>query len=238
MSVTVAREGALTRITLMRAEKANALDAATVDALATAIDAAGTDGTRLLAISGDGRNFSAGFDFGGFEAQSEGDLLLRFVRIEEMLQRLYHAPYATLALAHGKNFGAGADLFVAARIRIAAPGTTFRMPGLRFGLQLGTRRLAASIGATAARAMLASSRTIEAEEAEALGFVTAIAAPERWPELVAAELATAQALAPEAAARLHAAIATDTRADDLADLVRSAAAPGLKDRIRAFRGAT
>ena len=36
---------------------------------------------------------------------------------------------------------------LAAAVRVAAPGTSFRMPGLRFGLQLGTRRLVARIGA-------------------------------------------------------------------------------------------
>ena len=43
---------------------------------------------RLLVLRGNGKNLSAGFDFGGVEAQSEGDLLLRFVRIEQLLQGL------------------------------------------------------------------------------------------------------------------------------------------------------
>ena len=138
----IERMGVVTTLTLNRPDKANALSAALVEALAGAVDAAHHDGTRLLVIKGDGRNFCAGFDFGGFEDASEGDLLLRFVRIETMLQAVYHAPFATLALAQGKNFGAGVDLALACGTRIAAPGAEFRMPGLKFGLQLGTRRLA------------------------------------------------------------------------------------------------
>ena len=37
----------------------------------------------------------------GIETMSEGDLLQRFVRIELLLQALWHAPIATVALVHG-----------------------------------------------------------------------------------------------------------------------------------------
>lgn len=222
-------------LTLNRPDKANALDAALVDALAAALAAARRDGTRLLVLQGAGRHFCAGFDFTGFEDASEGDLLLRFARIEMLLQSLYHAPYATLGLAQGKSFGAGVDLILACGGRIAAPDAAFRMPGLRFGLQLGTRRLAARIGGDAARALLASSKSFDAEEALRLGFLHQIAAPPLWQELVARAAAEAQLLSPAAAARLHAATVADSRAQDLADLVRSAIEPGLKQRIRDYR---
>jgi len=71
--------------------------------------------------------------------------VLRFVRIEMLLQAVATSPARTVALAHGKVFGAGADLFACCHHRIAAAGTTFRMPGLKFGLMLGTRRFAASV---------------------------------------------------------------------------------------------
>ncbi len=222
-------------LTLNRPDKANALDAALVEALAAAVDAAHHDGTRLLVLKGNGRNFCAGFDFRDFETASAGDLLLRFARIEILLQSVYHAPFATLTLAHGKNFGAGVDLILACGSRIAAPDAELRMPGLKFGLQLGTRRLAARIGGDAARTLLASSKTFGAEEGLRLGFLQEIAAPPAWPGLIECAAAEAQQLSPAAAARLHAATVTDTRAADLADLVRSALEPGLKERIREYR---
>jgi hypothetical protein len=64
----------------------NALSATLVEALLAEVDAAYRDGTRLLVLRGNGKNFSAGFDMGGYEAQSEGDLVLRFIRIEQLLQ--------------------------------------------------------------------------------------------------------------------------------------------------------
>lgn len=229
------RDGPLTRVTLNRPDKANALDAALVDALLDAVRIAHADGTRLLVIEPGPKCLSAGFDFSGYEQQSDGDLLARFVRIEQLLQAVHHAPFATLALARGRNFGAGADLFAAAAVRVAAPGTSFRMPGLRFGLQLGTRRLAARIGADRARAMLADSRTITAEQALDWGFATLLAAESDWPALVEAELARACALTPQSQARLNAATLTDTRAADMADLVDSVMQPGLKARIADYR---
>jgi enoyl-CoA hydratase/carnithine racemase len=227
--------GVVTTLTLNRPDKANALSAALVEALAAAVDAAHHDGTRLLVLKGNGRNFCAGFDFGGFEEASVGDLLLRFARIETLLQALYHAPFATLALAQGKNFGAGVDLALACGSRIAAADAEFRMPGLKFGLQLGTRRLAARIGADAARALLAASKTFGAEDGLRIGFLQQIAAPEAWPGLILHAAAEAQQLSPTAAARLHGATLTDSRAADLSDLIRSAIEPGLKERIREYR---
>jgi enoyl-CoA hydratase/carnithine racemase len=229
--------GHVTRLTLNRPDKANALSASLVEALITAIDNAETDGTRLLIIDGNGNHFCAGFDFGRYREATEGELVLRFVRIEHLLQRVYHAPFTTLALAHGKIFGAGADLVCACGTRIAAPGTTFRMPGLRFGLVLGTRRLAHRIGADAARDVLQTSRTFDAESARTLGFVTRIAAPADWPQLASAAQAASSTLTQSALARLNEQTVIDTRDADMAALAQSASVPGLKERIQLFREA-
>lgn len=229
------RAGGVTRLTLNRPDKANALDAALVEALHDALDSAFTDGTRLVVIAGEGRNLSAGFDFGGFETATEGDLLWRFVRIEQLLQKLYHAPCPTLAFAHGRNFGAGADLFVACDTRVAAPSTTFRMPGLRFGLQLGTRRLAQRIGTESARSLLAGTRAIGNAEAMAIRFLTTTAPASEWDEIIERESRVAGELTPDATVRLRAATVVDTRAQDLSDLVASVTPRGLKDRIARYR---
>lgn len=232
----VQRDGEVTRLILNRPDKANALNPALVDALAAALDACTRDGTRLAVFLGNGSNFCAGFDFSDFETASEGDLALRFIRIESLLQAVYHAPFATLALAHGRNFGAGTDLVAACGLRVATPGATFRMPGLRFGVVLGTRRLTHRIGQDPARVLLAESRNFTAEEALALNFVKRLAPPDEWDEMVEAAAETARLLDPTAASRLYALSVTDTRDADLAELARSVARPCLKERIRAFRG--
>ncbi|WP_233237069.1 enoyl-CoA hydratase/isomerase family protein [Bordetella sp. LUAb4] len=226
-----------TVITLNRPEKMNALSAGLVDALSAAVDEAHTRRSDLIVLRGTGRNFSAGFDFGGYEAQSEGDLLLRFVRIEQLLQKIATSPAVTLALAHGKNFGAGVDLFGACALRVAAPGTTFRMPGLKFGLVLGTRRYAEIVGKQVARDILTQTRTFDAEQALRHGFVTQLAPPADHDACIAGALETALTLSPSARAQLHQALAPTSLDTDLASLVRSAAEPGLKQRIRTYLSA-
>lgn len=228
-------ENSVTRLTLHRPQKANALSAALVEALLDAVEYAATDGTRLLIIEGTGAHFCAGFDFTELQTHSEGELALRFIRIETLLQALYHAPFATLALAQGRVFGAGADIVASCSMRIAAPDTTFRMPGLRFGVVLGTRRLADRIGADQARDILANSRTIAAEEALTIGFLTGVVPQNDWPGIIGGAQDTASALTPAAAAALHRRTVTDSRADDMAELARSVSAPGLKERIRRYR---
>lgn len=234
--VWVERDSAgITRVTLNRPDKANALDASTVEQLLAAVDTACTDGTRMLVLTGSGKHFCAGFDFTGIEAQSEGDLLLRFVRIEQLLQAIWHAPMATVALVQGGAFGAGADLVCACEQRIGTPTSRFRMPGLKFGLALGTRRLAERIGRRYAQLVLGASAVFDADEALKMRFLDSVVPDAEWPELTRTLLDAATALAPEARRRLNRITAADTRDVDLAELVRSAASPGLKNRIQAFR---
>jgi enoyl-CoA hydratase/carnithine racemase len=224
----------VTRLILNRPDKANALNDDMVAALGDALAAAQVDGTRLLILQAEGRHFCAGFDLGDLETCSDGDLLLRFVRIETVLQTLYHLPFPTLSFAKGRAMGAGADLFAACSRRMATPGTQFRMPGLAFGIQLGTRRLAARIGADAARAIQNETRTFDATESRALGFASEVVEEENWPAVIDAATMAANTLTPEATAALFRATAPDTRAEDMADLVASAARPGLKARIQAY----
>lgn len=233
--IAVDRTGDVTRVMLNRPDKANALNPDMTEALLDAVSAAAGDGTRLLVLDAAGRHFCAGFDLGDLDEVGDGDLLLRFVRIETLLQALHHLPFPTLALAHGRAMGAGADLFCACDRRVAAPNTAFRMPGLAFGIVLGTRRLAARIGAGAARSIQNETRAFDAEEALGLGFATGLAGQEEWPALIEQAIDAATTLAPDATAALFHATVADTRAADMTDLVASASRPGLTARIQAYR---
>jgi enoyl-CoA hydratase/carnithine racemase len=233
--LAVERRGTTLVLTLDRPGKMNALSASLVEALLAQVNAAYRDGTRLLVLRGNGKNFSAGFDMGGFEAHSEGDLVLRFIRIEQLLQAVRHAPFDTLVLAHGRNFGAGVDLACACARRVATSDATFRMPGLRFGLVLGSRLFAERVGADRARHVLQASQTFSAQDGQAWGFLTAIAGQDEWTGVIEAAERAAAALTPEAASRLFRVTANEDHRDaDLAELARSAAEPGLKQRIAAY----
>jgi enoyl-CoA hydratase/carnithine racemase len=233
--VNITRKGDVTRVCLSRPEKRNALDATAVEVMLQTVEAAASDGTRLLVFCGEGENFSAGFDMSDADVAGDGELLLRFVRMEQLLQSIFHAPFETLALAHGRNFGAGVDLVRACSRGYAALGTTFRMPGLKFGVVLGTRRLCHRIGADAARSLLLESATFDVETVCALRFIHGIAARDAWQGPVERTAAAARNLSEEADGALRNATTPETRNEDLADLVRSAARPGLSGRLREYR---
>lgn len=221
-------------ITLTRADKRNALSADMVEQLLHAVEAAHQKASQVIVLRGEGRNFCAGFDFGDLESQSEGDLLLRFVRIETLLQCLAQSPCLTVALAHGRNFGAGVDLFGACRVRVASADATFRMPGLKFGLVLGTRRFASIVGVDRARDILENSRTFSAHDGMAMGFVSEVCEQDQWPQRQASLVEQTEALPAASRVQLYDALSSETPDADLARLVKSAAQPGIKDRIRAY----
>ena len=235
-------------VELNRPGRGNALSGALVEALLAAIARACAEPTvHTLAFAGAGRHFCTGFDLSGLEDASEGDLLMRFVRVETLLDAVWRAPVRTVAIATGRTWGAGADLFAACDERVAAPDASFRFPGAAFGIVLGTRRLAERVGTERARAWVSTGTTLDATAAAAAGLASRVAtAP---PESDAAlawwrreALADAPAIDRETLAAIRAASrpaggpGADALADaDLAALVRSASRPGLKARILAYR---
>lgn len=236
--LTIDRDGATWTFTLARPEKRNALSAELVEALLASVEEAHRSDATLLVFRGEGKNFSAGFDFADFATQSEGDLLHRFVRIETLLQTVAASPCLTLALAHGRNFGAGVDLVAACRQRIATPDASFRMPGLKFGLVLGTRRLADIVGPARAAAILQEARAFDASEAQAIGFIDALVDTPQWLAAIEAARKTSCALEPATRATLYDVLGADHGDADLAALVRSAARAGLKARIESYLAAS
>lgn len=233
-NLIVRHEGPVKELVLNRPDKANALNAELVETLIEAVSTASGEGTKLLVLRGEGKAFCGGFDFGNLETQSDGDLVLRLIRVEVLLQSIHHAPMATIAFCHGGAYGAGADIVCACDSAVAATGTKFRMPGLRFGIALGTRRLADRIGTGAALEILTGSRLFDAAEAMQLGLVDRIGEQQEWPGLIA-QARDREKLAPAAKARLKACAKRDTRSADLAALAESASVPGLRSRIATFR---
>ena len=115
--------------TLNRPDKLNALNAKLVEALIEGVSKAHEAGARLLVFAGNGKSFSAGFDQGELERESDADLLMRLVRIESLLHLVASSPCFTVAFAQGRNFGAGVDLFAIAASGIALMTRAFVCPG-------------------------------------------------------------------------------------------------------------
>jgi len=218
-------------ITLNSPDRGNALSASMVERLHECLDEAlADDGAHCLVFRGEGRHLCTGFDLSDLEQETDGSLLHRFVRIEQLLQRIWTCPISTEVVGQGKVFGAGADLFAACDLRLASDSTTFAFPGSGFGIILGTRRLAARIGRDAAREILTGGLTISAQRAIACGLASRLC-----------DLAEPQPLRrppvpdPSTVRMLREATGDGLADTDLAMLVRSAASPGLKSRIAQYR---
>ena len=220
--------------TLNRPEKRNALSSTLVEALISGVEEASARHIPQLIFQGAGKNLSAGFDFTDYENQSEGDLALRFIRIEQLLQLIASTPALTIGLAHGRNFGAGVDLFAACRLRYCTPDATFLMPGLKFGLVLGTRRFRNIVGAANAADILSAARSFDAGEALTMGFVQQVSEADQFAARLQDTAQTADLLDAHTRSQLYQALDDNAANADLAALVRSAARPGLKDRIRRY----
>lgn len=220
-------------------DRANALSAAMVETLLALVQAAGADtAVHTLLLRSRGRHFCSGFDLGDLEAQSDGDLLARFVRIEMLLDAIWRAPMRTIALCAGRAWGAGADLYAACDLRLAVQGSRYAFPGAGFGLVLGTRRLAARVGMQRAHDLTCEGVVLDAAQALQAGLASHLAATAEEAETLLAALTRPPAAPRATVAALRAAALADTLGDaDLAALVRSAAEPGLKGRIQQYRQA-
>ena len=224
-------------VALNRPGAGNALSAELVAGLVAAIDEAAARRPRLLVLRGEGRHFCTGFDLSQLDDESDDSLLARFCRIELMLQKVHRAPFPTLAIAHGRTVGAGADLFAACTHRLIAAGTQLAFPGASgFGLVLGTRRLAQRVGAERARRWVETGLAIGTDESLATGLATG-AHDDASGAVDIARCLAASPTAPAGNPLLESALAAaDPVHDhvDLALLVRSAAVCGLKARIAAY----
>ena len=217
------------RLVLNRPGSGNALSLPLIEALIARLGALAADpAVHTLVIEGAGRHLCTGFDLASLEAETDATLLHRMVRIEQMLDMLWRAPLRTFALGRGRITGAGADLFAACDHRLIAPDATLQFPGVRFGLVLGTRRLGARVGADRALRILAGGERVTAEAALETGLATAPLAPSGLPD------PAPPVVTRETFAALRRALDDGGADRDLAALVRSAARPGLRDRIESY----
>jgi enoyl-CoA hydratase/carnithine racemase len=233
----VERHGGVVRAMLNRPEAGNCLSNTLVGALQALVDECVDTRAALLVLQGQGKHFCTGFDLSSLDDETDDTLLARFVRVELLLQAVYSAPFATVALGHGRIMGAGADLFAACEERIIVDDGNFSFPGAGFGLVLGTGRLARLVGAGVAREWVGSGRRIGADEALHRGLATRRIEAVQAADEIERIARRAQVLDDETRVAIYAASGQQAglAAADLKALVDSAARPGIKERIVRYR---
>ena len=179
--VLIADADGIRRITVNRPDKLNALNAATLDALQAAFDAAATDdAVRVVVLTGAGpKAFVAGADIAEMAdlRPTEGrDFSLRGQRLMRSIETL---PKPVVAMVNGFALGGGLELAMGCHLRIAADTAKVGQPEVNLGLIPGfggTQRLLRLAGRAAALELCLTGATIDAARALQLGLVNRVVA--------------------------------------------------------------
>ena len=157
-------------VTLNRPEKLNAFDRAMCDELLEALRLlSGSEGVRVITITGAGRAFCAGADLGVLG--SEGPALVAAGK--DVALALRAAPQPVLAVVNGAAAGGGANLALACDYRIASEQASIGQVFHKLGLVPdwgGTFFLPRLVGMSKALELVWSARMVPAAEARDLGL--------------------------------------------------------------------
>ncbi|MGH3666339.1 MAG: enoyl-CoA hydratase/isomerase family protein [Egibacteraceae bacterium] len=199
--VTVADHDRTRVVTLNRPQARNAMDTALLGALLDAVaDGVAAPGVAVLVVTGAARTFSAGADL---RETLDADAAVRRM---DLFGTVYEAfgtcPKPTVAAIEGHCVGGGAEVAAACDLRVAASTASFRFPGAALGFPVGAAKLVGLVGLGAAKDLVLTSRTIDADEAVRLGFLQRVTEP---GEALPVALDVAEAIAanhPETVAHL------------------------------------
>jgi enoyl-CoA hydratase/carnithine racemase len=169
--------GVLT-LTLNRPLAFNALSAALLDALQTALDrAAGDDSLRVLVIAAAGKAFCAGHDLKEMRAEpSLGYYEVLFAQCGRVMMAIQQLPVPVIARVQGMATAAGCQLVAQCDLAVAVREARFAVSGVNLGLFCSTPAVALSrnLPRKAAFEMLVTGDFISAEEARAQGLVNRV----------------------------------------------------------------
>ena len=161
--------------TIDRPERRNALNAELCVELLGHLESG--QGLRAAVVTGAGdKAFCAGADLAvraSDTAEPGGGDTFR-PAFDQLLDAIVDCPAPVIAAVNGPAIGAGMQLAIACDLRVAAFSATFSIPAARLGVFLSpanVQRLAALVGQGAARDVLLAARTLDADEAAAVGLV-------------------------------------------------------------------
>jgi enoyl-CoA hydratase/carnithine racemase len=176
----------VTRITMNRPEKLNALTTGLVQGLHAALDGIAVDHScRVVVLTGAGRGFCAGLDLGGYGSApdtegfgpTQAGLAVQ-KHIAALIPHMRSLPQPIIAAVNGPAAGGGFALVLGSDIRLAAASARFNAAFIRIGLSacdIGTSWvLPRLIGAARAQELMLTGRIFDAEEAGRIGLVTEV----------------------------------------------------------------
>jgi methylglutaconyl-CoA hydratase len=183
--VSIARDGAVVRVTLDRPQLHNAFDEALIQGLADAFAALGEDASvRAVLLTGAGKSFSAGADLnwmkraaGYDEEQNRADARA----LELMLRTIDDCPKPVVAMVQGAAIGGGLGLVAACDVAIAGEAARFATSEVRLGIvpAVISPFVVRAIGPREARRWFLTAERFGAEEARRIGLVHEVVPAEK-----------------------------------------------------------
>jgi enoyl-CoA hydratase len=174
--VVVRDEGPVRWMGLNRPDKRNAIDQATSDAFAAALDDARKQPCVLIVHSTTPGIFAAGADIAELRDRDADAALLAINA--GLFEKLEAHRWPTIAAIDGAALGGGCELALACDLRVASDQAFFAQPELSLGIIAGAGanwRLAQAAGQQVTRRMLYAGARLSAAEALTAGLVDELA---------------------------------------------------------------
>lgn len=186
-------------ITIDRPHARNAISLETMDQLDAALD--GTEGARALVIKGAGdKAFVSGGDLKELAAlRTEADASAMAWRMRSVCDRIAAFAGPVLAALNGHALGGGAEVAVAADIRLAADDIKIGFNQVTLAIMPawgGAERLAELVGKSRALLLAGTGTILKADEAHRLGLVDVVVSRDSFEDewrALARKLATVPA---------------------------------------------
>lgn len=203
--ILISNEGPVRKIRMNRPEKKNALTLAMYEAMAAAIEDAGTDASvRCLLIAGTPDIFCAGNDLNDFVAMARtGALGTPIVRF---LHALARCEKPLVAAVSGAAVGIGTTMLLHCDQVIASDNALLLTPFVSLGLlpEAGSSLIAPRLmGHAHAFSLLVMGKPLSAEAAKAVGIVNAVVPPRRARRAIAHRCARDRGIACRKLSLIH-----------------------------------
>jgi enoyl-CoA hydratase len=199
--------GPVVRLVLNRPDRLNAINRELRDDLSRALSAAEADpAVRVVIITGAGRAFSAGADLKDSASRPRPQTPTQWREhlaghIDEMLQ-IWNLSKPVVGAINGYALGAGCDLALATDMNVASSEARFGEPEIAFFSAPPALLMPWVVGMKKCKELLLTGKVIDAWEAERIGIVNKVVAPEALEE-EALQMARDLAKVPAASLRFN-----------------------------------
>lgn len=176
-------DGYVAHIIFNNPERHNAVSLEMWDAVEIALSQfVSDDGVRIVVLSGaGGKAFVSGADISKFDKERGTKAATEHynARLKVVYDTIENYPKPTIAMIDGHCIGGGLNLAACADLRIASAKSRFAMPAAKLALGYpfdAIRRLMNAVGPAAAKQLMFTAKSIDADRALALGLVQEVVA--------------------------------------------------------------